>query len=179
VMSCWPPARVLPGRIGRGLPGRVGQVRRGRVGRGLRAVYSGRTRSDRGSNVVELAVLTPGLMMICMLILQFGLWFNARQAALASAQAGALVAREEAATNSGWAGAAQDAAAQYYGNLHTRLLSKVRPHAYGDPATNVFVTVSGPLGYSVFPFFGLHLTISATAGGPVECFRPAAQNGCG
>ena len=55
--------------------------------------------SDRGSNVVELAVLAPGLMMICMLILQFGLWFNARQAALASAQAGALVAREEAATN--------------------------------------------------------------------------------
>jgi hypothetical protein len=43
----------------------------------------------------------------------------------------------------------------------------------------VFVTVSGPLGYSVFPFFGLHLTISATAGGPVECFRPAGQNGCG
>ena len=77
-------------------------------------------RSDRGSNVVELAVLAPGLMMICMLILQFGLWFNARQAALASAQAGALVAREEAATNSGWTGAAQDAAAQYYGNLHTQ-----------------------------------------------------------
>ena len=179
MMSCWPPARVLPGRIGRGLPDRIGRVRRGRIARGLRAVYSGRARSDRGSNVVELAVLTPGLMMICMLILQFGLWFNARQAALASAQAGALVAREEAATNSGWAGAAQDAAAQYYGNLHTRLLSKVRPHAYGDPATNVFVTVSGPLGYSVFPFFGLHLTISATAGGPVECFRPAAQNGCG
>jgi hypothetical protein len=179
VMSCWPPARVLPGRFGRVLPGRVGRVRRGRIGRGLRAAYSGRTRSDRGSNVVELAVLTPGLMMICMLILQFGLWFNARQAALASAQAGALVAREEAAINSGWAGAAQDAAAQYYGNLHTRLLSKVRPHAYGDPGTNVFVTVSGPLGYSVFPFFGLHLTISATAGGPVECFRPAGQNGCG
>jgi hypothetical protein len=122
-------------------------------------------RSDRGSNVVELAVLAPALMMICMLILQFGLWFNARQAALASAQAGALVAREEAA--------------QYYGNLHTHLLSKIRPRAYGDPATNVFVTVRGPLGYSVFPFFGLDLTISATAGGPVECFRPAARGSCG
>jgi hypothetical protein len=178
-MSCWPPARVLPGRIVGVLPGCIGRGSPGRIGRVLRAGCPGRARSDRGSNVVELAVLAPGLMMICMLILQFGLWFNARQAALASAQAGALVAREEAAINTGWAGAAQDAAAQYYGNLHTRLLSKVRPHAYGDPATNVFVTVSGPLGYSVFPFFGLHLTISATAGGPVECFRPAAQNGCG
>lgn len=142
-------------------------------------VSLGWVRSDRGSNVVELAVLAPGLMMICMLILQFGLWFNARQAALASAQAGALVAREEAAINSGWMGAAQNAAAQYYGNLHTHLLSKVKPHAYGDPATNVYVTVSGPLGYSVFPFFGLSLTISATAGGPVECFRPAARGSCG
>ena len=109
---------------------------RSRAARVLRSL-----RSDRGSNVVELAVMAPGLMMICMLILQFGLWFNARQAALASAQAGA--AGEEL------------------------------------PLNVVLVTVSGPLGYSVFPFFGLHLTISATAGGPVECFRPATQNRCG
>ena len=178
MMSCWPPRTGAPRtRPRRTRPRRTGAPRA--WPRVLRAVYSGRARSDRGSSVVELAVLAPGLMMICMLILQFGLWFNARQAALASAQAGALVAREEAAINSGWAGMAQGAAAQYYGNLHTRLLSRVRPHAYGDPATNVFVTVSGPLGYSVFPFFGLHLTISATAGGPVECFRPAGQNGCG
>src|SRR6202020_1219282 len=137
-MSCWPP-RMRPPRSGapRAWP------------RVLRAVYCGRARSDRGSSVVELAVLAPGLMMICMLILQFGLWFNARQAALASAQAGATVAREEAATNSGWTGAAQNAAAQYYGNLHTNLLSKVRPRAYGDPPTNVFVTVRAPLRYSV------------------------------
>src|ERR1700685_22034 len=118
-------------------------------------------------------------MMICMLILQFGLWFNARQAALASAQAGALVAREEAATNSGWTGAAQNAAAQYYGNLHTNLLSKVRPRAYGDHQTNVFVTVSAALGSSLFPCFGPLLAIPTTAGGPVECFRPPAQNRCG
>ncbi len=135
-------------------------------------------RSDRGSNVVELAVLAPGLMVICMLILQFGLWFNARQAALASAQAGALVARQEAATSTGWQGAAQNAAMQYYTNLHTNLLSDLRPVASGNPATNVYVTVSGPLGFSVFPFFKLNLMVSATAGGPVECFRPPGQNGC-
>jgi Flp pilus assembly protein TadG len=158
---------------------RAPRAARGRTPRVTRLALAGRVPSDRGSSAVELAVLAPALMMICMLILQFGLWFNARQAALASAQAGALVAREQAATNPGWAGAAQNAAAHYYGSLHTRLLSKVKPHAYGDPNTNVFVTVSGPLGYSVFPFFGLKLTISATAGGPVECFRPATQNRCG
>jgi hypothetical protein len=41
----------------------------------------------------------------------------------------------------------------------------------------VYVTVSGQVAVSVFPFFGLHLTVSATAGGPVECFRPAGQGG--
>ena len=134
-------------------------------------------RSDRGSNVVELAVLAPALMMLCMLILQFGLWFNARQAALASAQAGALVAREQAARNPQWAGAAQAAASHYYTQLNTRLLGGLTARAYGNPLANVYVTVTGPLGYSVFGFFNLHLTISATAGGPVECFRPAGRGG--
>jgi Flp pilus assembly protein TadG len=134
-------------------------------------------RSDRGSNVVELAVLAPALMLICMLIIQFGLWFNARQAALAAAQAGALVARQEAATNPGWAGDAQAAATKYYTQLNTKLLGGLGARAYESGGNNVYVTVSGPLGYSVFPFFALNLTISATAGGPIECFRPAGQGG--
>jgi Flp pilus assembly protein TadG len=141
----------------------------------LRAAVS----SDRGTSAVELAVLAPALMMICMLILQFGLWFNARHVALAAAQAGARVAREQAATDPDWAGAAQTAAAQYYHGLHSSLLSKLTAQASGNAQTNVYVTVSGPLGYSVFGLFGLNLTISATAGGPVECFRPPGRIGCG
>ena len=133
---------------------------------------------DRGASVVELAVLAPGLMMLCMLILQFGLWFNARQVAVAAAQAGATVAREEAASRSSWQADAQSAATSYYTNLHSSLLTDIAPRAYGAPGSNVYVTVSGKLGYSVFPFFALKLNISATAGGPVECFRPAGQNGC-
>ena len=148
---------------GRGLRDRVARVRGG---------------GDRGASVVELAVLAPGLMMLCMLILQFGLWFNAREAALASAQAGATVAREEAATNAAWAANAQAAATQYFDGLQTHLLGRLTARASGDPHANVSVTVSGPLGFSVFAFFDLKLHISATAGGPVECFRPAGQNGC-
>jgi Flp pilus assembly protein TadG len=128
-------------------------------------------------STVELAVLAPALMMLCMLIIQFGLWFNARQAALAAAQAGAAVARQDAATDPTWQAAAQTAATKYYKELNTKLLSKLTATAYGNRATNVYVTVSGPLGYSVFPFFGLRLTVSATAGGPVECFRPANLGG--
>ena len=135
-------------------------------------------RSDRGSSVVELAVLAPALMVLCMLILQFGLWFNARQVAVAAAQAGATYAREHAATDSGWEAGADSAATSYYTELHTSLLTDIAPHTEGPTGSNVYVTVQGQLGYSVFPFFALNLKISATAGGPVECFRPAGLNGC-
>ena len=135
-------------------------------------------RDDRGTNVVELAVLAPALMMICMLILQFGLWFNARQTALAAAQAGATVAREEAFSRPNtWRADAQNTATRYYQGLNSKLLKKVNAIASQAPTQNVYVTVSGQLAYSVFPFFGLHLTVSATAGGPIECFRPANRNG--
>jgi Flp pilus assembly protein TadG len=137
-------------------------------------------RDDRGSSVIELAVLAPGFLMIIMLIVQFGLWFNARQAALDSAQAGAQVAREDAATNGNWQSLAQQASSSYYDSLNSSLLSSLQANAHGDPANQVFVTVQGPLGYSVFNFFGIKWTVTETAGGPVECFRPAAGGGrCG
>ena len=134
--------------------------------------------SDRGSSAVELAVLAPALMMICMLILQFGLWFNARQAALAAAQAGAVVARQEAASQpSRWQADAQGTARRYYQKLNSTLLRRVNAATATARGGNVYVTVSGQVAVSVFPFFGLHLGVSATAGGPVECFRPAGRNG--
>src|SRR6201992_3699966 len=85
-----------------------------------RSVWAGLRRDDRGSNVVELAILAPGFLAIIMLIVQFALWFNARQAALASAQAGAQVAREDAATNGDWPALAQQASANHYTSLNTR-----------------------------------------------------------
>src|SRR6201994_4937079 len=88
-------------------------------------------RDARGSNVVELAVLAPGFLMIIMLIVQFALWFNARQAALASAQAGAQVAREDAATNGNWQGLAQQASSDYFDSLNTPLLGSLQAGAPG------------------------------------------------
>ena len=155
------------------------QPQRPRESRGSRT-WARLRRDDRGSSVIELAVLAPGFLMIIMLIVQFGLWFNARQAALAAAQAGAQVAREDAATTGNWQSLAQQASSRYYDSLNTSLLSSLRANAHGDPANQVFVTVQGPMGYSVFNFFGLKWTVTETAGGPVECFRPAAGGGrCG
>ena len=172
-----------PGRATRSVHPRIPQPTR--MPRGSGEWWGSRAwarlrRDDRGSSVIELAVLAPGFLMIIMLIVQFGLWFNARQAALAAAQAGAQVAREDAATTGNWQSLAQQASSSYYDSLNTSLLSSLQANAHGDPANQVFVTVAGPMGYSVFNFFGLKWTVTETAGGPVECFRPAAGGGrCG
>jgi Flp pilus assembly protein TadG len=133
---------------------------------------------DRGSSAVELAILAPVLLFATMLIVQFALWFDARHAALAAAQAGARIAREEAAANPKWQSDAVQEATTFYDAMGTRLLSDVQVPA---PAVNraanvVSVTVTGQLA-GVLPW---HMTINATAGGPVECFRPAGGGGaCG
>jgi Flp pilus assembly protein TadG len=138
----------------------------------------GRRGRDRGSSAVELAILAPALLFATMLIVQFALWFNARHAALAAAQAGARIAREEAASNPRWQADARQEATAYYNALGTRLLTSVQvPPPTLDAATNqVFVTVSGQLA-GIVPW---HMTIQETVGGPVECFRPAGGGGaCG
>jgi Flp pilus assembly protein TadG len=150
------------------------------LGRRLRAA----SRSDRGSSVIELAVLAPAFLGVIMLIIQFGLWFNARQVALASAQAGARVAREEyASTTLNWRADATGTARNYFRTLNTHLLGRldVQPVTGTRAGTlDVGVTVSGPLGYSVFGWFGMEWNVSATVTGPVECFHPVNAGGaCG
>ncbi|MGH3251919.1 MAG: TadE/TadG family type IV pilus assembly protein [Trebonia sp.] len=156
---------------------------RRRPSRGAAAWRAARAlaRSDRGSSAVELAFLAPAFLGVIMLIIQFGLWFNAREVALASAQSGARVAREEAGdqTQLRWQGDATGTAESYYRGLNTHLLGSlsataVNSTAGGAPA--VGVTVSGPLGYSVFSWFGATWTVTATVTGPVECFHLAAVN---
>lgn len=132
-------------------------------------------RRDRGASAVELAVLAPALLLASLLIIQFALWFDARHAALAAAQQGDLVARENAAADAaGWVDLAQNAAASYFQGLDTGVLGGVSARASGGGAT-VSVTVSGKL-TGVWP-----LTISETVTGPIECFRTEVSQGaaCG
>src|ERR1700677_3883561 len=127
--------------------------------RGRRLAFACR---DRGSSAVELAVWAPALLFASLLIIQFALWFDARHAALAAAQQGDLVAREDAFANqAGWADLAQTAATTYYAGLDTSVLSAV--------------TVQGKL-TGVWS-----LTISETVTGPIECFRTQVSQGaaCG
>jgi Flp pilus assembly protein TadG len=133
-------------------------------------------RRDRGASAVELAILAPALIFASLLIVQFAIWFDARHAALAAAQQGDLVAREDASVNpGGWQGLAESAATSYYRGLNTSLISGVTAQA--APARNgmVSVTIRGKL-TGIWP-----LTISETVTGPIECFRTQASQGvaCG
>jgi Flp pilus assembly protein TadG len=131
---------------------------------------------DRGASAVELAILAPALIFASLLIVQFAIWFDARHAALAAAQQGDLVAREDASVNpGGWQGLAENAATSYYRGLNTSLISSVTAQANRGQNGTVSVTVQGRM-TGIWP-----LTISETVTGPIECFRTQASQGmaCG
>lgn len=129
---------------------------------------------DRGSSAVELAILAPVLIMMTMLIVQFAIWFDARHAALAAAQAGDRIAREEAASNQAWATDAETEANNYFHALDTSVITLVNmPTATRMPGNEVAVTVQGNVN-GVIP---IPMRISVTVSGPIECFRTQVTGG--
>jgi Flp pilus assembly protein TadG len=130
---------------------------------------------DRGSSAVELAVLAPVLLLLVWLTIQFALWSQGRQVALAAAQVGARVARQDANTVPGWQALAQQSAQSYYAGLGTRVLGgNITATAATYGTSEVRVTVTGNVASILF---GLQLPINETAGGPIECFRPDLNGG--
>ena len=53
---------------------------------------------DRGSATTEAVLLTPVLLFLVMLVIQFGLWYHAQHVAQAAAQEGVRSARVEGST---------------------------------------------------------------------------------
>jgi Flp pilus assembly protein TadG len=134
---------------------------------------------DRGSSAIELAILAPALLILTMLVIQWALWFQARQVALNVAQQGARYARAQQAN---WAQTAVSEADAFYTQIHTHVLSSPQVQVSPDSGVpnQVFVTVTGHVP-SLIPGMP-RLTVSETSGGDVECFRPpsgAAQSQCG
>ena len=135
----------------------------------------GPRRTERGASTIELVILAPMLLGMIWLTIQFALWYQGRQVALAAAQLGARVASQDAERVPDWAGRAEHSAQDYYRGLGTKVLggqigAKAEPSGVGQ----VRVTVTGTA-VSIVP--GLTLTIHETAGGPVDCFRPDLGGG--
>ncbi|SRR6266705_1554040 len=133
-----------------------------------------RRQRDRGSSAIELAILAPMLLALIWLTIQYALYYQGRQVALAAAQLGARVASQNA-PRPGWQGLAERQAEDYYQGLGTRVLG---PHinavASDTLPGQVRVTVTGQ---AASIMLGLNLTIHATAGGPIDCFRPDLNGG--
>jgi len=130
---------------------------------------------DRGASTIELVILAPLLLGMIWLTIQFALWYQGRQVALAAAQIGARVASQDAVRVPDWAARAERSAQDYYRGLGTKVLGgQIGATAEPSGVGQVRVTVTGTA-VSIVP--GLTLTIHETAGGPVDCFRPDLNGG--
>ena len=142
-------------------PGRIGAARR-----------AGR---DSGVSAIELAILTPMLLILVWMTIQYALYYQGRQVALAAARLGVRVASQDEHTVPGWRAIAQNAAKDYYSGLGTKVLGRgIGAVAFVSGPGQVRVTVTG---HAASILLGLTLTIHETAGAPIECFRPDANGG--
>lgn len=148
-----------------------------RRGRDL-AIRARKLRRDDGSSAIELAILAPALLILVMLVIQWALWFQARQVALNVAQDGARYAREQ---QPGWPQQAVSQAESFYIQVGTKVLTnlQVQVSPPGGAPSQVYVTVTGHVP-TLIPGMS-PLTVRETSGGDVECFRPASTAGqqCG
>ena len=106
--------------------------------------------------------MTPVLLLLVMLVVQFALWQHAQHIAEAAAQRGAESARVEHGTDADGRAAAQTAVTQLGGNLLLNPTVTVSRNA-GVVQVDVTGTAEG-----VVPF--LSLGVHATSLGPVERF---------
>jgi TadE-like protein len=129
---------------------------------------------ERGASAVELAMLTPLLIIVIAGTIQFAMLYHARHVALAAAQAGARVARATAAeAEGGWEGPARAKTLAYLRTIGPNLVE--RPSAVplerfnGGQLVEVGIEVHGTA-VRVIPF--LTLQVTERSRGPVERFVP-------
>ncbi|HEU5156342.1 MAG TPA: TadE/TadG family type IV pilus assembly protein [Streptosporangiaceae bacterium] len=139
---------------------------------GTKSAAGGRKpRGDRGASSLELALLTPVLLLVILFVVQFALWYHARHVALAAAQAGARVARGDVTGD--WRSAAKSKAESYAQQIGPSIITGVVANPTGG-ADERFVDVEGDA-VTVIPFRRWH--VHQRAGGPTECFRPDRDGG--
>lgn len=128
---------------------------------------------DRGSATLEIAILGPALLLLVFSIAQAGMWFYARNLALAAAQEGVTSARSYSVAESGPALSAGAARAR---SFITRQAgdSLVSPAVTtSGSATQVRVEVTGR-SLSVLPGVS-GFAVRQVATGPLERFTVAAS----
>jgi Flp pilus assembly protein TadG len=131
--------------------------------RRLRRVLGGST-SDRGASAVELAMVTPLLMLVLLGFVQFALAEYAHHIAQAAAVRALATAREQDSSAAAGKASGQDALAQLAGGvLEQPAVTVTRDTRLATAQVSGQVT-------SLIP--GLHLRVTAHDTGPVEQYEP-------
>ena len=147
----------------------VAQARHERRGGGLCSregnPQPGRTRERGAASLAEVVLVAPALLIALMLIVQFGLYFHARNIAEQAAQEGSAAARQFDGTEK----SGHTQATQFLSAVGTKTLQD-RAVTVDRSLQSATVTVTGTV-ISLVP--GLKLHVKETATGPVERFVPA------
>ena len=128
-----------------------------------------RLADDRGAGSAEIVVATPLLMVLILLVIQFGIWAHATHVAQATAEEALAAARVQGGT----AAAGQQRASQVLAQIGSAVLTS--PHvSVTRTATTTTVRITATA-ERVVPLPGLALPVTVTVTGPVERFVPATQ----
>lgn len=115
---------------------------------------------DEAGEATEMVLVTPVLLFLVLLVLEFGLWYHAAHVAQAAAQEGVRTARLEGGT-------AEDGRQRA-----ARLLERAGPTIVGDATVDATrgldTAVVEVRGRSVAVIPGMRLPIRARAESPVE-----------
>ncbi|WP_316784363.1 TadE/TadG family type IV pilus assembly protein [Streptomyces sasae] len=119
-----------------------------------------RSRTDRGSGSVEVAVLAVVVLMLVFTILQVGLFFHARKVAQSAARQGVDTGREFGSSPADGVAQAEDFLTRFGGSVQGASVSSA-----GSTAEELRITVTGHVA-TLVP--GLELTVTQDAHGPIE-----------
>ena len=124
-----------------------------------------RRRSDDGSSVVEAVIVVPVLMVLLLVAVQFALWMHASQVVQLAASEGDRTAR-----SAGGGSAVGIARARQVVDGPGSDVSSASVSSAVLPGDAEQLRVSGSA-LSVLP--GMSFTVSASAVGPIQQFRPS------
>jgi Flp pilus assembly protein TadG len=146
-------------------------VRHGGVRRRRDAAHRPEHR-ERGVSAIEFVLLTPLLFFLIFATVQFALYFFARHVAIAAAQEGDRVAREERAhAGENWSADATDKAKAWVNQLASSFLatSSVPPPGESGTQGTASWTVSVTVTATIHSLWG-DMSVTETSAGPVEQF---------
>lgn len=122
-----------------------------------------RARGDQGASSIELAILGPTVIVLTLIVVQFALWFHAKNVAQSAAEQGARAARGYQATNADGSTAATAAFATLGGSQVAKGLQVSVSRNTSDVSVHVHAN-----SIAVIPW--VNIPVDVTAGGPIEQF---------